>query len=359
MDATSLTAATVQLIDLSGNAVPGSLSYSAGTGVLTFTPDAPLLTDMAYELVVDGAKDSVGNVMPETYLPFVTSGGPTRPVTGLAASGGAGTATLTWTQPVTTAYYATTVWYAAGDVAPSWGTGTLAVSGYLDDATISGLDATKDYSFSIFTERTIGAMGLATTTVHGSSDLVTVTPSPSVYVKPVTITATLRDAGTLAPEPDRSAAIYWRRTGTTAWTLIKVTQTDANGQVSALSTPPWNAQYYVHDLGGVGRMGGAVTVSHSVTFDVSSRQNASKVVHGTTVTLTGVVLPARAGSAVLLENYYGGAWHVSATGTLNVNSAHAFAVTLKSAATYSFRFVKAGDTLLGTGVSPTFTVTAT
>ena len=95
-----------------------------------------------------------------------------------------------------------------------------------------------------------------------------------------------------------------------------------------------------------------------MTFDVSSRQNATKVVHGTTVTLTGVVLPARAG-AVLLENYYGGAWHVSATGTLNVNSAHAFAVTLKSAATYSFRFVKAGDTLLGTGVSPTFTVTAT
>ena len=42
-----------------------------------------------------------------------------------------------------------------------------------------------------------------------------------------------------------------------------------------------NAQYYVHDLVR-GPHGRAVTVSHSVTFDVSSRQNATKVVHGTT-----------------------------------------------------------------------------
>ena len=59
-----------------------------------------------------------------------------------------------------------------------------------------------------------------------------------MYVKPVTITATLRDAARSLPSLNRSVAIYWRRTGTTAWTLIKVTQTDANGQVSAVSTPP-------------------------------------------------------------------------------------------------------------------------
>ena len=211
----------------------GTLLYAAGTGVLTFTPDAPLLDRLAYELVVSDGPRTPSGTRCRRFTCRSSRRRTGASVTGLAASAAPGR------DPDVD---------PAGDVRllrhdrvvrrrrrrPSWGTGTLAVSGYLDDATISGLDATKDYSFSIFTERTIGAMGLATTTVHGSSDLVTVTPSPSVYVKPVTITATLRDAGTLAPEPNRSAAIYWRRTGTTAWTLIKVTQTDANGQVSAL-----------------------------------------------------------------------------------------------------------------------------
>jgi hypothetical protein len=362
MDASTLTSSTVQLLDLAGAAVPGSVSYSAGTGVLTFTPGANLLTSMAYELVVNGAKDSLGNAMPETYLPFQTlfGSGP-RPVTGLTAAGAPGTVTLTWTQPPMIAYNAATVRYAVGDVAPAWGAGTLATSGYQDGSTISGLDPTKDYSFSVFTQQNgTGMTGQTTTTVRGASDLFTVSPTTSAYLKPVTVTATLRDAGTLAPVVGHNAALYWRRTGTTAWTLIKVALTDANGHVTATSTPPWNAQYYLHDLGGAGRMGGvALTVNHPVTFDVSSRQTATRVVHGATVTLTGVVLPARAGAAVLLENYYGGAWHVMATGALNTNSAHAFPVTLRSAATYSFRFVKAGDTLLGTGVSPTFTVTAT
>lgn len=359
MDTSTLDATTVVLRDgVTGNAVAGTPEYTPVSGVLSFTPDAPLLTGVSYALLVTGAKDTLGNLMPELRLPFVVGNNSVRPPTGLTASGGAGQVTLAWTNPELETLSAATIWYATGDTPPAWGNGTVAMQGFRDSFTVSGLDSTRDYSFSVFAQSMSLISPAATVTVKGSAPLVTVTPSPSVYLKPVTITATLRDAGTLAPEPDRSAAIYWRRTGTTAWTLIKVAQSDANGQVTAVSTPRWNAQYYVHDLGGLGRFGAAVTVSHAVDFDVSSRQSASLVNAGHTVTLTAVVAPAGTGSPVLLDGYWGGSWHLMGTGTLNANSAFAFPVTLRSAATYTFRFVKAGNTLLGTGVSPSFTVRA-
>ncbi len=70
IDPTSITAATVRLIDSGNNFVPAALSYDVATLMATLTPTAPLAFNMTYTIVVTGGafgvKDLAGNPIAQT-----------------------------------------------------------------------------------------------------------------------------------------------------------------------------------------------------------------------------------------------------------------------------------------------------
>ena len=69
--------------------------------------------------------------------------------------------------------------------------------------------------------------------------------------------------------------------------------------------------------------------------------------------------PARPGSTVQLQQYWGGVWHNMGISTLNSTSRYGFTVTLARRSIYEYRVVKPGDTVLSYGITPTFTIIAT
>jgi hypothetical protein len=77
IDPTSITAATVRLIDSGNNYVPASLSYNAATLMATITPTSPLAFSTTYTIVVTGGafgvKDVAGNPIAQTVGSLFTT----------------------------------------------------------------------------------------------------------------------------------------------------------------------------------------------------------------------------------------------------------------------------------------------
>jgi hypothetical protein len=106
MDATTITATTVDLRDPSNTVVPATVSYDAGTLTATLQPGGPLLPAALYTFRVrggaSGVKDVVGSpVFSDVSTTFTTAG---APVVGIFAKGryGDDSADYATTNPVTT-----------------------------------------------------------------------------------------------------------------------------------------------------------------------------------------------------------------------------------------------------------------
>jgi hypothetical protein len=59
---------------------------------------------------------------------------------------------------------------------------------------------------------------------------------------------------------------------------------------------------------------------------------------------------------VLLEGFWLGNWHVVASAPLSATGGYRFAVRPATRSTFTFRVLKQYDTVLTTGVTPTFTL---
>ena len=263
---------------------------------------------------------------------------------------------MAWDHPVNGDFGNVVVRYAVGTTPPTSATGTLAYVGSLDGATVTGLVAGHDYSFSVLA---YGRSGFSTTsmTLRGSTTTLSASPAVPTYGGSTTVTATVRTTDG-QPSAGRSVSFYSRRTGSgTGYTAIGTGTTDANGQASIAAKPAYNTDFYAVDLGGSGKMGSTATLAVPVHFSVSVGGATTTVKAGGSIHFGGVITPARPGSTVQLQGFWAGTWHLLSTTTVNSLSRYAFTVVLPRRSIYIYRAVKPGDTYLAYGVSSSFTVT--
>jgi serine protease len=366
MDPGTLTSQSVQLRDgTTGAVVPTTLSYDTPTRVLTLAPTASLLEGTPYVVSVNAgspgapATDAGGNVMPEFLNWFTTyPEQPPPPVTNPHAIGSPWGATLAWDHPQNGDFGYVVVRYSTGTTPPSATTGTLGYSGSLDSATIVGLVAGQDYAFSVFTYGTYGfntpdVSTAGTVVLAGTRTTLTSTLGSPQYGQTTTVTATVRSlAG--SPAAGRTVLVYWRRTGTTAWTLIGSPTTNPSGQVSFPSTPPWNATYYAVDVGGAGTMGSTAMLALPVRFLVTSTTIPATATVGQTIRIGGTVAPGRPGGRVWLEGLWSNTWHLLGYATLTSHSTYSLTVVPTKRSTYVYRVYEPADTLLTAGVTASY-----
>jgi subtilisin family serine protease len=365
MDPSTLTSASVVLRNgHTGASTPITLSYDAPTKVLTVVPVNPLVEGTAYELAVNSggpaapAMDQSANAMPETLNWFTVGYYQPPPVANLTGSGTPWGAFLSWDHPVNGDFVRVDIRYVQGTTPPVNGAGTLGYSGSLDGATVSGLVAGHDYSF---TALAYAVNGFSTTsmTLRGSTTTLSASPAVPTYGGSTTVTAKVRTTDG-QPSAGRSVSFYSRRTSSgTGYTAIGTGTTDANGQASIVAKPAYNTDFYAVDVGGPGKMGSTATLAVPVHFSVSVGGATTTVRAGGSIHFGGVITPARPGSTVQLQGFWAGTWHLLSTTTVNSASRYAFTVVLPRRSIYIYRAVKPGDAYLAYGVSSSFTVTAT
>ncbi len=368
MDPSTLTSQSVQLRDgTTGAVVPATVSYDAPTRVLTLIPTAALLEGTPYVVSVNAgaqgapATDAGAVVMPEFLNWFKTyPEQPPPPVTNLHAGGSPWGAALSWDHPQNGDFGNVVVRYSTGSTPPTATTGTLGYSGSLDSATISGLVAGQDYAFSVFTYGTYGfntpdVSTAGTLVLPGSRTTLTSTLGAPAYGQTTTVTATVRSlAG--SPAAGRTVLVYWRRTGTTAWTLVGSPTTNPSGQVSFPSTPPWNATYYAVDTGGAGTMGSTAMLALPVHFAITSATIPATASVGQTIRFSGTVAPGRPGGRVWLEGLWSNTWHLVGSATLTSHSSYSLTVVPTKRSTYVYRVYEPADTLLTSGVTASYRI---
>ncbi len=369
MDAATFTSSTVSLLDsATGAAVPCALTYDGPSKTLTISPNAALVNGTTYIIEINQgspatpAQDTSGNAMPSLRSGFnVIEARPTAlPLTGVSASGTPFGAHLSWDLPQTSDFSYVQVRYLQGTTPPTDSTGTIAYAGSLPGATVTGLTAGKDYAFTVIVWNSSPSENASATFVmRGSTTTVSASPTIPSYQAATVVTATVKTLDA-QPSAGRTVSFYTRRTGSgLAYTLIGTGTTDANGQASITAHPTYNSDYEVVDGGGVGRMGSFGVVATPVRYIVSFNAVTTTVKAGSSLHFGGVVTPYRPGSTVTLQQYWGGVWHNMAVSTLNSTSRYGFTVTLAKRSLYEYRVVKAGDTVLSYGITPTITLTAT
>jgi lysozyme len=94
-------------------------------------------------------------------------------------------------------------------------------------------------------------------------------------------------------------------------------------------------------------------VTPYVAQTVTASLSATRVAVNHSVTLSGRVTPAVAGQKVLREGYYGGAWHVWATGYTSSTGAYSFRITPTVRTVDVYRVVAVATAERRAGVSPT------
>ncbi len=303
------------------------------------------------------ATDAGAVVMPEFLDWFKTYAGAARrrPSRTCTPAGLPGGPTLSWDHPQNGDFGNVVVRYSTGSTPPTATTGTLGYSGSLDSATISGLVAGQDYAFSVFTYGTYGfntpdVSTAGTLVLPGSRTTLTSTLGAPAYGQTTTVTATVRSlAG--SPAAGRTVLVYWRRTGTTAWTLVGSPTTNPSGQVSFPSTPPWNATYYAVDTGGAGTMGSTAMLALPVHFAITSATIPATASVGQTIRVQrdgGAGASRWCGSGSRACGATHGTW--SGPRTLTSHSSYSFTVVPTKRSTYVYRVYEPADTLLTAGV---------
>ena len=324
---------------ITGDPIAASVAYDSATRTLTVQASAPVPEGAPFDVFVLGARDLAGNTLPEYYAVSLMPEGPGAAVSSLSAVGGIGAVSLSWDLPPEW-IMAVLSRYAVGTTPPVDPTsGTLLHYGFGTTASVSGLKPGTDYAFSVWANG-----GPASAVVSGTTIAMSVAPGAVAYGAPVTSTATVTDATTRAALPGRTATIYWRVVGSTTWDVLRSATTDANGQVSAVSSPRYDVQYEAVASGGVGRMGAVTSVGTvPVSYFIPSRLSTLAPALGQTVIWSGSLLPLRVGHPVYLQDRYHAAWHTIATVLVPTTGRFALAIRPPARGVFGYRLFTPAD----------------
>ncbi|MFI7574495.1 hypothetical protein [Micromonospora sp. NPDC049497] len=328
-----------------------------GTATLSWTPPATGQFLLNVRSVSAGGTRSMSTRHGVTVV-----AGPPPAVTNLKATGGVGSAALSWTLPSITDLDQVIVRRSTGTTPPSSPTsGTAVYEGTGGSVTASGLASGTTYTFGVWVrDRGGNVSAAASVTLVGSRTTVSANATEITYWSMVTVFGTVVRAGDGAGIPDVPVRLYGRRKGTDVWTLITTLTTSSNGGVTYNHKPSWSLDYkwVLRDSSThLGSESGARAVG--VRADVTATVSRTSFALGGSVTMSGSVSPAHAGQRVYLQQNVNGVWSTVASATLSSTSSYVFTVTPSTRGTHTYRVYRPADTdnLAGQSDSRSFEVT--
>jgi hypothetical protein len=308
-------------------------------------------------------KDADGNQMTTPFTSTFRTTDVTPPAVGsFTATGALRAAALAWKAPAITDLDRYIVRMAASATPPAdVSSGTALYSGTSTAMTASNLTGTV-YSFRIWVKDRAGKLSpaatakLVGTAVSMTSNITSLTSGGSVTVSGK---ITRRDTGAaIAGVP---AELYWRRVGSSTWTLAATRTSSSTGAVSFAHKPTASVDYMWVYRGSTAYVGSSSALRRvGVKTAVTATASRTSVGLGGTFTLTGSVSPAHAGQTVYLQRYAGsGRWTTVTSQALSSTSTYSFSVKPTARGTATYRVYKPADTDHLAGYSPNRAVKVT
>lgn len=276
-----------------------------------------------------------------------------KPPHALAVTPGPTTATVSWVpgndgSARTTSYVVTS---NPGNI-------TARVNGGSTSATVSGLDPTTSYTFTVAAVSSAGtsapsAPTQAVTPIVATRLAIT-EPSSIRYGGALTISGTLTRADTSAGVAAQTIPIYRRTTGKTKWVQRGTTTTASDGSFVVRFHPKRSTDVKLVFAGSPGYEPTAASGSTAVRWVVTAALSKTTVRHGRHVKLTGSVSPAISGVQVLRQQLVNGVWQNGPTRSISSTGAFSFRLhPMKKRTTLTYRiFVAAGNGLAAAASRP-------
>ncbi|HEX3900956.1 MAG TPA: GH25 family lysozyme [Mycobacteriales bacterium] len=279
----------------------------------------------------------------------------------VTAVAGPGTATVSWVpgndgNARTTSYVVTSI---PGGL-------TAKASGAATSATVTGLDPSTSYTFTVTAVSGAGSSapsapsGMISATVP--TQLAPVQPASIDYGQPLSISVVLSrtDVTPATPLPAEPVTVMRKAPSAKTWTTFATTNTASDGSVNVTLHPPSAVEVEFVFKGAPGFDAATATSTTVVHAVVTAALSKPKVKHGRTVTLTGTVAPALSGEQVLLERRVKGKWTTGPIKTVNAHGGFTYKIkAVKKGVPQAYQVLASPKHGLASGTSAPVTLTVT
>ncbi len=242
----TVSASTVRLVNgRTGAAVPATVSYDAAKRTATVKPSTVLYDWAPYRLNVSGVKDTSGASMTTAYSSTFRTLDTAPPAVGaFKATGALRAATLTWTAPHVNDLDRYIVRMAAGTTPPAnVASGTSAYAGTATKATVSLAQGTT-YTFRIWVKDRTGHYSAASVgRIVGTVESMTSNVSTVRKGYAVTLSGRVVRKDTGKGVGGATVQLYWRRVGSSTWTLTATRTSSSTGAFSYAHKPAASVDY--------------------------------------------------------------------------------------------------------------------
>jgi lysozyme len=242
---------------------------------------------------------------------------------------------------------------------------TATVNGSTDSATVSGLDPTQVYTFTVTATSADGTSNPSTPshkiTPVVPTALTSTVPATVIAGRPVTISGNLSQSGVGTGLSKQTITLYRRTIGTTAWVQRATSVTGDTGTAQIVLKPTRSSTYKLVFAGSPGYLPTSVISKPlAVAPAVTAALSVLTVKHGHTATLSGLVTPALAGQIVTREALVKGVWKVLGTTTTDKTGAYSFMLhPAHKQKDRQFRVLAAATAQRSIGTSPVVSLVVT
>jgi lysozyme len=275
---------------------------------------------------------------------------------GLSVTAGGGQATVSWRPG--DAGTSRVLHYV---VTASSGNHSTTVAGSSTSATVTGLDPSTSYTFTVKAINKVGSSVSSGRSVAVTPVILSEWSAPSQVSLPLnqpldySATLTRNDSGHAVKH--KTVTVYRRSGPSRSWRAVRTLKTDGHGRISTTLTPNFSTEYEVVWAGKPGVRGSSKITSVVVRPAVTAVLSRTRVRAGKTVTLSGTVQKFRAGETVTREGFFSGAWHVWKTKKVSATGTYSFKIHPTSKTVDVYRVVSEAFHHRGAGISPTVRLT--
>jgi GH25 family lysozyme M1 (1,4-beta-N-acetylmuramidase) len=229
---------------------------------------------------------------------------------------------------------------------------TATVNGAVNSATVTGLDPSTAYTFTVTARSSAGTSSASAATAPVTpivGTLLASTQAASIsYGQPLHVSAVLTRADNHAPVVKQQVTLYRSPVGKTEWTEHATAVTGSDGSVAFTLHPTRSLQVMLSFNGAPGYQTSSaqtLTVVHSVVTGALSR---ATIRHGRYVRLSGTLSPLISGEEVTLQQLVGKVWQAVRTKAVDDKGNYSFRLRAqRKKSTQTYRVIVAAGHGLG------------
>jgi serine protease len=281
-------------------------------------------------------------------IPATVPGAPT----GVAATRGNATATVSWTPPADDGGSAVTSYVVTPFVGGVAQTPVTGVTG--GSTTLNGLTNGTAYTFTVHAVNSVGAgsesaPSAAVTPQVPTAVTITSAPVTATYTVAIKVVGKLTRTDTGAAVAGQAVQLQVRKKGSTgAYATVATATSGSTGLVTFTTYKPTYATQIrlVRPLVAANAYGSSTSATKYVLcqMKISAVLSKTSVVHGTSVRLSGVVAPNHRGKTIYLQRKSGTRWVAVTSKVLSSTSGYAFTIKPTTRGTFYYRVMMKADT---------------